>query len=228
MVILTIFIVVFILIVLVHFVVTNIDMFQTSFDIVVGFYTLEGVEFVYIIGGSVLLGALVIFIGTWVLDTKRKIKLVRMGKELKRLEQAVEEAKSSLPSESEDVEESGLLAHENSSELPDSSTVTPEDITRSFEDSVEKKGTLDEESQPPGEESDMLERDGVESGDVAVQETELKSDKNTDIRETSSVPDERSPQKSPVEAELVDAEEEVQNDDDPLQENIRQKRTENE
>jgi hypothetical protein len=226
MVIITIFMVVFILIALVHFVVTNIEMFQTSFDIVVGFYTLEGVEFVYIIGGSVLLGALVIFIGTWVLDTKRKIKLIRLQKELKRLEQAVLEAQSSLPPEQENAEESNSIADEVSSELPDSS-VTPEEIARSFEDTVKKESLL-EDSESIAEESDMLERDAAKSGDVSVRETELESDKNRDTGETSSVEDVQLPQNTTVEAELVDAEEEVQEAEEPQQEGIRHKKVENE
>ena len=94
-----------ILIFVVNFVLSNLAMFQTPFDIIIRVpftqwsHTWQGVEFMYIIAGSVLLGALVIALSTWVLDTKRKLKLRSVRKELKRLQEDLKETKSSLAEE---------------------------------------------------------------------------------------------------------------------------------
>lgn len=200
----TIIVVVLILIFVVNFVVTNVEMFQSSFDIVIGFpfierwsYTIEDIKFIYIVGGSVLLGALVIVIGTWVLDTKRKITFLRMKKELKRLQQAIKEAKSSLPPETQSSEGTSSAAEGEPSEFIDSSTVTPEEITKSFEDTVQQSDVLDETKELSPEPENVPER-----------ETVTKSEESPVEREPSSYDTDKSlPQKTAIEAELVENDE---------------------
>ncbi len=196
----TIVIAVFILIFVVNFVVTNVEMFRTSFDIVIGFpfikqwtYTLEGIEFVYIVGGSVLLGALVIALGTWVLDAKRKLKLRSVRKELKHLQQAIEEARSSLPQE-----EAVTSTDEETVPSP-----TPEEITKSFEDSVQQRGFLEDTEEHPEESEEHPEESKEEPGYETVDEREV------DTRESeydASDPGKSLPRETPIEAELVESE----------------------
>jgi len=194
-----------ILIFVVNFVLTNLTMFQTPFDITISVpfinwsHTQEGIEFMYIIAGSVLAGALVIGLSTWVLDARRKFKLHNMRKELKRLEQALQEAKASLPQE-EPVEE-GLTGEEESSEFPDSTSASPEEITKSFEEAVQGKDffqksrkNLDEKLTPDKPEEDelgtpeterqqLLHETPVEAELVDVDETEQKARSKDDTEE---------------------------------------------
>ena len=194
-----------ILIFVVNFVLTNLAMFQTPFDIVISVpfvnwsHTWEGVEFMYIIAGSVLIGALVIALSTWVLDTKRKLKLRNMRKELKRLEQALQEAKASLPQE--EPAEDGSGEEEELSEFPDSTSASPEEITKSFEDAVQGKDffqksrkNLDEKLTPdkPEEENldtpemerqQLLHETPVEAEVVDAEESERKPRSNDDTEE---------------------------------------------
>ncbi len=189
--------VILVLIFVVNFVVTNIEMFRASFEIVIGFplvekwsYTLEGVEFVYIVGGSVLLGALVIALGTWVLDAKRNLKLRGQRKELKRLQQAVQEAKSSLPPEAQPPTGDETVAESESSESP-----TPEEITKSFEDTVQQKGFLEE-------------TEGLSEKPEDEPETVDEREVNTRHEEYDSSDTEKSlPRETAIEAELVESEE---------------------
>ena len=87
-----------ILLFVVNFVLTNRDMLEATFNIVievpyVGWsHTWEKVQFMYIIAGSILLGALVIAISTLILDTKRTLKVRSLRKELKRLQEALQHA----------------------------------------------------------------------------------------------------------------------------------------
>ena len=176
----------------VNFVLTNIEMFQTPFDIVFSVpllkwsHTWEGIEFMYIIAGSVLLGALVIALSTWVLDTKRKIKLRSMRKELKRLDQELQEIKTSFSKEEEAVEDVST-AGEEAPEFPDSSSATPEEITKSFEDSVKDSDFL-KESQEDFDEEPITKPDLEEENVISEEDKQLL-------------------QETPIEAELVDSEE---------------------
>lgn len=140
-----------ILVCVVNFVLTNIQMFQAPFDIVISLpltgwsHTWEGVNFMYIIAASILLGALIIGLSTWVLDAKRKLKLRNMRKELNRLEKALQEAKVSLPhenaSELDDFTEEGNI---NSSE---SASPTPDQIAKSFEDAVHSEDYVEQSAE---------------------------------------------------------------------------------
>lgn len=142
--------IVLVMFVIVNFVLANSQMFQASFDIVFSVpllkwsYTLEGIQFIYIIGGCLLLGVIVTGISTWVLDAKRRLKVRSLKKELKRLQYAVEEAKASLPvvpAASEDVETVipvPPMVTPVSSDVEDSAAATPEDITKSFEHVVQE------------------------------------------------------------------------------------------
>lgn len=181
-----------VLIFIVNFVLTNLAMFQTPFDIVMTVpfvnwsHTWEGVEFMYIIAGSVLIGALVIAINTWILDARRKLKLRNMRKELKRLEQALQEAKASLPQE--DVAKDVSTAGEESPDLAASSSPSPEEITRSFEDAVQEKDFF-QKSRKNLDEKLPSDKSGKEEGDVPEPEQQQLL------------------QETPIEAEVVDVEE---------------------
>jgi hypothetical protein len=182
-------VVIFVLIFLVHFVVMNVEMFRSSFDIIIGVplierwsYTLEGVEFIYIIGGSVLLGALVIVLGSLIFDTKRKVKLIGLRKELKRLQQAVQEAKSSLPPESQPSEKETV---DTAGEFQESTSPTPEEITKSFEDTVQQRGFLEKAEETESEPED-------EPVDEPKGEQEIS--------------EKRLPREIPVEAEVIESE----------------------
>ena len=136
----TLVLVVLILVFIVDFVLSNLTMFQTPFDIVFRVpltqwsHTWEDVDFMYILAGSVLLGALAVALSTWVFDTRRKLKLRGMRKELKRLQKSLEEVKTSLPQEEKNE---GMGGDAETPEVSGSSSVTPEEITKSFEDTVE-------------------------------------------------------------------------------------------
>ncbi len=206
------------LILVVHFVVVNYDMFNTTFDVVFGFpstvgfsYTLEGVEFIYIVGGSVLVGALVIIIGTWVLDTKHKLKLLSMRRELKRLQQAIQETKPSLPSEKEPPEERKPSEEKEISEFPDSSTATPEDIAKSFEDTVEQSDDMLEEiGERSGEPEERAENmTAPDYQEVPEHETVTEPEERKTDLETPSDTEKSVPQETPIEAELVENDESV-------------------
>jgi ABC-type multidrug transport system fused ATPase/permease subunit len=181
-----------ILMFVVNFVLTNIEMFQTPFDIVISFplikwsHTWEGIEFMYIIAGSVLLGALVVALSTWVLDTKRKLRLRSMRKELNRLKEALQEATASLP-EANTSGESTVSEDEQSEDTGLSSSVTPEEITKSFENVVQDSDFLQESSEK-FDENATLQTESTEKGDMSDAENQL-------------------PQETPIEAELVDSEE---------------------
>lgn len=129
------------LIAIVDFVLVNETMFKAPFDIIfrVPFsewkYTLEDVQFIYLIAGSVLFGALIIAISTFVLDAKRKLKLRSLRKELKVLQRSIEEAKAALPEEKS--QEQAVEENPMPSGSVDEASATPEDITKSFEDAVE-------------------------------------------------------------------------------------------
>lgn len=187
-----------VLIFIVNFVLTNLTMFQTPFDIVISLpfvnwaHTWEGVEFMYIIAGSILIGALVIAISTWVLDTRRKLKLRNMRKELKRLEQALQEAKAaSFPEE--DIAQDVTTSGEEPSDFVAQTPPSPEEITRSFEDAVQEKDffqksrkNLDEKLTsdksggeevvtPESEHQQLLHETPIEAELVDVEETENKT-----------------------------------------------------
>ena len=181
-----------ILMFVVNFVLTNINMFQHPFDIVMSFpflkwsHTWEGVEFMYIIAGSILLGALVIAISTWVLDTRRKLKLRSLRKELKRLQAELEKTKAELPKEEKTTEEVSEDGNE-SPEFTDSSSPSPEEITKSFEDAVQGKDFL-QKSQKDLDEEPVVEHKPTEEPTVSDSEKQL-------------------PRQTPIEAEVVDSEE---------------------
>lgn len=187
----------------VDFVLTNVEMFRASFDIVIGVplfkrwsYTLEGIEFMYIIAGSVLLGALVVALGTWVLDVKRKLKLRNTRKELKRLQQAIQEAKSSLPPE----EEAETPKADEAAPSP-----TPEEITKSFEDTVQQRGFLEETEKSPGEPEEQAGYETVEEQKGETIEQEY----------TSSETERSLPRETPIEAELVESEHLLEEEEQP-------------
>ncbi|MBD3309402.1 hypothetical protein GF339_23595 [candidate division KSB3 bacterium] len=204
-------VVVLIFMIVVNFVLSNLSMFQTPFDIVLTLpltgwsHTLEGVQFMYIIAGSVLVGALVIAVSTWVFDAKRKMKVKHLRKEQKRLQEAVNTLNASLPPEdtAEENEEatSGYMpntpAEEPPPDVPDASSATPEDIRRSFEHTLSR------------EEDELFPSDHDQ--DQAFEDEEREKD----LRKEA---DRELPQEAPIEAELVDNEEEdneeTEKDDD--------------
>ncbi len=181
-----------VLIFIVNFVLTNLAMFQTPFDIIVSIpftnwaHTWKGVEFMYIIAGSILVGALVIAGSTWVLDTKRKLKLRNMRKELNRLEQALQEAKTSFPQERAD--EGVTTPDEEVAELTSPPSPSPEEITRSFEDTVQGKDFF-QKSRKNLDEKLTSDKSGEEDA------YSPESERQQLLRET------------PIEAEVVESEE---------------------
>jgi len=134
-----------VLFIIVGFVINNIAMFQTPFDIVVGMsswkHTWEDVPFIYLIGGSFLLGMTIIVVSVVIFDAKLKLKIRALRKEVKRLEQAVNDAKTMLPDSTETTPQNSFT--ENPEEQAD---ITPDDVTRSFEHSV-KSGSFPQEAE---------------------------------------------------------------------------------
>jgi cell division protein FtsL len=171
-------------------------------------FTVEKVTFIYIIAGSVLLGALVVTVGSWVLDAKRRLKKRSLEKELKRLQKSIQEAKSSLPPEEIQPSEEVTPSTEGEpSKFPDSSTATPEDITKSFEDTVEQSDDVLEETKEDSEEETEESVEGEttpESRSVPEYETVTEPEEKNAYPETSSEIEESVPQETPIEAELVE------------------------
>ena len=192
----------FFIIALVDFVLRN-PMFAETFVIKIGVpftqieYIQEDVEFIYIIAGSLLLGALVIAISTWILDAKRKLKVRGLRKELKSLQKAVEEAKASLPEQEE--QESAVFTDAADSEAPGESSqdvsLSPEEITKSFEDAVEGGDFLENPSEEAPSEEEPEEQDAEEG-------------KNSDNTE-----EKRLPQDTAIEAEVVSSDEQAAEDE---------------
>ncbi|PID55678.1 hypothetical protein CSB45_14865 [candidate division KSB3 bacterium] len=185
------------LIVLVDVVLRN-PMFTETFVIKVGVpftqieYIQENVDFIYIIAGSLLLGAFVIAISTWVVDTKRKLKVRSLRKELKTLQKAVKDAKEKLP---QDVELQTRVEADDDGDASEKS-FGPEEIKESFKDVVEEEDFLEN----PFEEGPV---EGKVSGRQAGEEEQYSSDEN----EAASLP-----QDTVVEAEVVSTDEQVVGD----------------
>ena len=116
----------------VSFVLANIAMFQTPIDLVIWKYTWNDIPFLYFVGGSFLLGALIVGISVIILDTKRQLNIRALRKELKQLQKAVQEAKAALPKE-----EAVSPQRDETSASEASANATPEEVTKSFEDTVE-------------------------------------------------------------------------------------------
>ncbi len=140
--------------IVVSFVLANIAMFQTPIDLVIWKYTWNDIPFLYFVGGSFLLGALIVGISVLILDTKRQLNIRALRKELKQLQKAVQEAKVALPKE-----EVASPQHDETSAPESSANATPEEVTKSFEDAVEsgdfysKNDDTPESTQETGETS---------------------------------------------------------------------------
>lgn len=185
---------------IVDFVLLNREMFEQPFTIVIRFpfsgwsHTWESVQFVYIIAASVLIGALLIAITTLGLDTKRMLKLRGMRKELKRLQQALQEAQSLHEVKIQEEQELVSQVEEESSELHVSPPASPEEISKSFEDTIEKDDFL---------ETSKKRREEEES------EKELHSEE-TDIRERVTGASDAEPTEQKVEVKVEPTEQEVE------------------
>ena len=140
--------------IVVSFVLANIAMFQTPIDLVIWKYTWNDIPFLYFVGGSFLLGALIVGISVIILDTKRQLNIRALRKELKQLQKAVQEAKAALPKE-----EVVSPQRDEISASEASANATPEEVTKSFEDAVEsgdfysKNDDTPESTQDTGETS---------------------------------------------------------------------------
>jgi hypothetical protein len=195
------------IIALVDFVLRN-PMFAETFVIKIGIpftqieYTQEEVGFIYIIAGSLLLGALVIAVSTWVLDAKRKFKVRSLRNELKKLKKAVEEAKASLPQQ-EEKEADEVFENADTEELtePSETSLSPEEITKSFEDAVEGGDFLEK----------PLEEDSAEGEEPETHPTGAE--------ESSEGNEKRLPQDTAIEAEVVDSDEQAVEDEATSEEN---------
>jgi hypothetical protein len=201
------------LIALVDFVLRN-PMFAETFVVKIGVpglknieYVKEDVGFIYIIAGSFFLGALVIAVSTWVFDARRKLKVRSLRKELKNLQKAVEETKASLPQQEEKSADGApdTAGAEEQIEAPEAS-LGPEEITKSFEDAVEGGDFLEK----------TLEKEAAEGEkpDAHVAEAE----------ESSGEEEKRLPEDTPIEAEVVDSDEQALEDESVSEEETGQKK----
>jgi hypothetical protein len=203
----------FFLIALVDFVLRN-PMFAETFAIKIGVpftqieYIQEDVGFIYIIAGSLLLGALLIAISTWVLDAKRKLKVRGLRKELKSLQKSIEEAKASLPEQEEQKGEDAETVTDmaDGDESPEIS-LGPEEITKSFEDAVKGGDFLDKSSEEEPDEEHVPESQADEE------------DKYSDENEVKPLP-----QDTAIEAEVVSSDEQATEDDAASQETAEEKK----
>jgi hypothetical protein len=143
------------------------------------------VQFVYIIAASILIGALLIAVTTLGLDTKRMLKLRGMRKELTRLQQALQEAQALHEAKVQEEQEIVTQVEEESSEVPVSGLASPEEISKSFEDTIEKDDFL--EASKKRREEQEEEKDLVREG--------------TDIRERVTGASDAKPSEQEVEAE---------------------------
>lgn len=218
------------------FVLENREMFETTFTIVMPFpyYVWENVKFVYIIIGNFLLGlsvALIISFISLLLDTKRALKQKNMKKELKRLQQALQEAQALHKAAAKEEPETVSQIEEESPEMAVAPPASPEEISKSFDDTIEKGDFLDtskkrrEDESGKGfdsEETDIRERvTGTgDVGPVAEQEAEAEEEAESEagaepeteteeepLEETSSEHDKDFLGDTSVEAELVEEEE---------------------
>jgi hypothetical protein len=224
-------------------------MFETSFNVIIRIprsglsHTWEGVQLMGIIAASVLLGALVVAIATLGLDTKRALKLRSMRKELRRLQEALQNAQQSLQEAKMQAEEEHLppveeeISEEAPVEFTDSSSATPEDITKSFEDTIEKSDLLESpkkrleeeptdhdieesdirtkvtaEEKEKGEETEQEEsaEDEEVQGKDESEETEQEELTEDEEKDTTTDKDEELLEDVPVEAELIENEEDSQ------------------
>ncbi len=194
-------------ILVVNFVLDNQEMFKQTFNIKLTLpfpfakwsHTWTEIQFIYIIAGSLLLGALIIAITTLGLDTKRALKIRSMRKELKQLQEALQTAQASLGTQQPIRAEQSPVVEEEPVEIVDSSSATPEEITKSFEDTIQKSDFLDRTKQRYEE--------GQSEQDVET--TETRVERESDETPLDSVPLEKAKkdaQAIPVEAEVVENE----------------------
>lgn len=138
---------------IVDFVLINREMFEMPFNITIRVpftswsHIWAEVQFMYILSTSVLLGAVIVALTTLIFDTKRALKVRSMRKELARLQKALQEAQALLPEHPENEEKVGVPPEDASEEetppaviepVENEKSVTPEEITHSFEDAVEQ------------------------------------------------------------------------------------------
>jgi DNA-binding protein YbaB len=208
---------------IIDFVLTNRVMFETTFDIIIKVpgwsHTWEGVQFMYILAGSFLLGALVIAIITLGLDTKRTFKLRNMRKELRRLQESLQNAQQSLQEKEVELEEEQPpVVEEEIDEEPiettDSASVTPEEITKSFEDTVQKNDFLEKSEKSYKEEQEDEDEIREEKSDIwrredtVTEEVEGEQEPPEEKVEDSTLDrDQELLEETPVEAEVIESEE---------------------
>jgi hypothetical protein len=226
----------FFLIALVDFVLRN-PMFAETFVIKLGIpftkieLVKENVEFIYIIAGSMFLGAFIIALSTWVLDARRKFKVRSLQKELKRLEKEVKEARASLPespdtaavdigtTETEEQPADSAVASAVSPEVEamssDFSEASPEEITKSFEDVVEESSVVADSEQ---DESDRVQKEQFvpeddETDNVVAGQTALEDDEPDSVSVELAVSEEE-----PAEELSEEAQSEVTTLEEPAEE----------
>ncbi len=195
------------LVFIIVFVLANLTMFQATFDIVVRIpsvweYKWDDVPFIYIVAGSILFGAVVIAISTWVLNTRRKLKIRSQRKELKHLQRELDKVKAALPHQEPVAEKKGT-------DEPEESSATPEQVSQSFEDTVEEGDFLEnfqhrDDTEKPGtfeeyrSQETYAEPEDSHASQEPVEEeiAALESVEEENTSQESPVEDERTPQES--------------------------------
>jgi hypothetical protein len=212
----------------VNFVLVNQDMFKATYNITVPYLKSEpwiAVPFIHIMAGSVLLGALIVAIITLGFDAKRTLKINSMKKQLKQLQEDLRKAQAQKEAQEFEAKRPDLEtqiaqnATKFSPESADVAPITPEDITKSFEDAVDKKDFLGD---VPKEFEDKTIPTNVEKTDPQVTTAEIErqsNDRESEPAATQEYPFLRKEaefeQEAPVEATVVERETAILTEENP-------------
>ena len=177
---------VLVLIVIVDFVLANITMFQTPFDVVLRVpfsswtHTWEDVPFMYLVGGSFLLGILIIVLSVVIFDAKLKLKIRALRKEIRKLEKSVSDAKSMLPKQDTPLTKNPIVDIKN-----EEADITPEEVTKSFEDTIQG-GNFYKESEFPESEEPQQKNYEVSSSIEDIKSVPQDNPSEKEVSETES------------------------------------------
>jgi hypothetical protein len=188
----------------------------------------------YILTVSILLGATIVALTTLIFDTRRALKVRQMRKELARLQQALQEAQSLLPTPPSSEKKEGKEAIEDIAEQEtasdnaalekDQKPVTPQDIAHSFEDAVEQGDFL--QAAQKRMEEDLEHHNGLRpAGDIRARvtgvsaETVVEHAQDEEVSESDDEGDENDTEQSEPPSEDV-TEPSPQREESPSQEDM--------